>query len=230
MIRTWTGIGTMCLVLLAPSSASADADDEERASRFGLVASVGGGVAGVLHPGPLTGSMGFTDIGAEIFGEVRPWGGFVRADFLSSGDSARWTSYSFAAGTQYRLFGTVHSTALFLRGGLVYERMLGNNAGCPIIFFFPSSCNLLNSGTAAPTFSATGDMLGLLLGARVELPVPVLYVAVGASFVPTVDVDASRPAGTFELRFDLELGLRDERTDRTAVRTRTPDELRRRRQ
>jgi hypothetical protein len=224
--RAWIGIGALCLAGLAPGAARAD--DGDRPYRVGLLMTGGGGVAGVLHPGPLNGAIGFTDIGGEIFGELRPWGGFLRADFLSSGDSGRWTSYAFAAGTQYRLFGTVHTTALFLRGGLVYERMLGNNGACPTPFFIPSSCNLL--GVDAPKFSTSGDMLGVLAGVRVELPVPVFYVGLGASFVPTVDLDSSVPAGTFELRFDLEVGFRDIRTDQTAQRTRTPDELRRRRQ
>jgi hypothetical protein len=182
-------------------------------------------VAGVAHSGPLAGAIGFTDLGVEIFGELRPWGFFLRADFLSSGNTGRWTTYSFAPGTQYRLFGTVHSTALFLRGGLVYEHMLGNEGGCPVPFVYPSSCNLTG---VTPSTPITGNLLGVLAGVRLELPVPVVYLALGASFVPAADLSASTPGGTFELRFDLEAGFRDERTDRTATRTRNLDDRRRR--
>jgi hypothetical protein len=208
-------------------AATGRADEGDKPYRYGLLISSGGGVAGVAHPGPLPSAIGFTDLGAEIFGEIRPWGLFFRADFLSSGDAGRWTTYSFALGPQYRLFGTVHSTALFLRAGVVYEHMLGNDIGCPVPFFFPSSCNLL--GAPQASFSTTGDLLGVLAGVRVELPVPIFYLALGASFVPAGDLGSSIPSGTFELRFDLEAGFRDERTDKTDDRTRTPEDRRRKR-
>jgi hypothetical protein len=220
----WAGLGASFAICFV--AAAARADDGDRPSRFGLLLSSGGGVAGVVHPGPLAGAIGFTDIGVELFGELRPWGLFLRGDFLSSGDAGRWTTYSFAAGTQYRLFGTVHTTALFLRGALVYEHMLGNNVGCPIPFFIPNSCNLL--GAPPASFSTTGNLLGALAGVRLELPVPVIYLGLGASVVAAGDLGASIPAGTFELRFDLEAGFRDERTDRTATRTRNLDDRRRR--
>ena len=178
-------LAACCVVAVQAIAREARAEDAP--SRFGLVLSTGGGVAGVAHTGPLPGAIGFTDLGVEVFGELRPWGLFLRADFLSSGDDGRWTTYGLTLGTQYRLFGSVHRTALFLRGGLVFEHMLGNDAGCPVAFFVPSSCNLLGA-TDVSTFSTHGEMLGLLGGVRVELPTPVFFVAFGASLVPTVDV------------------------------------------
>jgi hypothetical protein len=226
-------LGVMATIVL--DAKLARADDDDNGHRFGLVPSFGGGIAGVVHPGPLPGFVGFTDLGAELLGEVRPWGGFLRADFLSSGNDGRWTAWSFGAGTQYRLFGTTERTALFLRGGLVYERWLGNNQGCPIPFVAPSSCNLLGTNTgnpempAPPPFSATANMVGVTLGARVEVPISAAYLAFGATFVPTAAVDASNPTAVFALRFDMELGFRDARKNTDATYVDDPHELRRHR-
>jgi hypothetical protein len=220
------------LVVLGAKTARADDDGH----RFGLVAALGGGFAGVVHPGPLPGVIGFTDLGVEILGEIRPWGGFLRVDFLSSGNDGRWTAYAFGAGTQYRLFGTTEKTALFLRGGITFERWLGNNQGCPITFVVPNSCNLLGVtapivGTTPPPapFSTTADMLGLTGGVRLEVPLSAFYLAFGATFVPTVSIDASYPAAVFALRFDIEAGFRDTRRHTSAARSGDPDEYRRRR-
>jgi hypothetical protein len=222
----------LALVVFAPKTARADDDGH----RFGLVAGLGGGFAGVVHSGPLPGVIGFTDLGVEFLGEIRPWGGFLRADFLSSGNDGRWTAYAFGLGTQYRLFGTTAKTALFLRGGLTYERWLGNNQGCPVTFVVPNSCNLLgvtapiDSTTPPPApFSTTADMLGLTGGIRLEVPISAFYLAVGATFVPTVSLDASYPTAVFALRFDLEAGFRDTRKQTSAARSGDPDEYRRRR-
>jgi hypothetical protein len=194
---------------------SALADDDGH--RFGLVPLIGGGVAGVLHPGPLAGAIGFTDLGVEILGEVRPWGGFLRAEYLSSGDAGRWTAFAFSAGADYRLFGNVHRTALFLHGGLAYERWSGNDKGCPVDFLVPDSCNL--EGAQMTSFDVTADMIGVVAGARVEVPLSFLYIAFSGNFVPAVSVDSSYPAGTFELRFDTEIGFRDYRRNDDADRT-----------
>jgi hypothetical protein len=212
------GIGAAAALVASP----ARADDDGH--RFGLVAALGGGLAGVVHPGALPGFVGFTDLGVEIMGEIRPWGLFLRGDFLSSGNDGRWTAYAVGAGTQYRLFGNTHKLALFLRGGLTYERWIGNNQGCPVTFVIPNSCVDEIAPTdpnmpSTPPFSTTADMLGLLAGVRLEFPISFLYLAVGATFVPTVSVDASYPASTFQLRFDVTAGLRDTRKNREAPRT-----------
>lgn len=219
------------LAALAPQKALAEEDG--RGSRFGLLAALGGGMAGVVSPGSLPGFIGFTDLGVELMGEVRPWGGYLRADFLSSGNQGRWTAYAIGAGTQYRLFGNTHRTALFLRGGLTYERWLGDNNGCAVTLVVPNSCNL-NSITPPvggppppPPFSATADMLGLSGGVRLELPISSFYLAVGATFVPTVSVDTSHPAGTFQLRFDVTGGFRDARVSKDEPRDDLPTHRRR---
>ena len=200
--------------------------DDDVAYRYGLVVGIGGGMAGVAHPGPLPGFIGFTDLGAEIKGEVRPWGGFLRADFLSSGNDGRWTAWSFSTGVERRLFGGVHRAALFLRGGVAYERWLGNDnlKGCPVNFFVPTSCNLL--GAPAATFTATTDMLGLVGGARLELPIRSSYLAFAGNVVPTVGIDGSSPAATLQLRFTVDLGFRDTRSDASVDVPRTQYDLR----
>ena len=135
----WHGLAAGVAALAALSCVSprsAHADDDS-AHRFGMVGLIGGGIAGVPHPGPLAGFIGFTDLGVELLGEVRPWGGFLRAEYLSSGDAGRWTAFAFSGGVEYRLFGNTHRTALFLRGGVAYERWMGNTAGCPIDLFVP---------------------------------------------------------------------------------------------
>ncbi len=200
---------------VALCSSAARADDDGH--RFGIAMVLGGGVGGVLHPGPLPGPVGFTDLGAEVFGEVRPWGGFARIDYLSTGPNGLWTTFAFAAGAEYRLFGDTRHTALFLRGGPTFEFLSGQSSGCNVIFLVPSSCN--DIGAVSPTFNVTGDMLGVIAGTRVELPLSWFYIAFSANFVPTVAVARQQtgtegglypgpPSGTLELRFDLEAGFR----------------------
>jgi hypothetical protein len=216
-------------LVLRPAVAHADDDGH----RIGLTIIAGGGGGGVIHPGPLPGPIGFTDLGVEAIGEIRPWGGFLRADYLSSGDGGRWTTWAFAGGTEYRLFGDARHTALFLRGGLAFEVLSGNDEGCPVVLFVPSSCNL--TGAPASTYSVTAETIGLIGGVRLELPFPRFFVAFSANFVPTVAVasqvsgtsgDNAGPSGTLELRFDLEAGFRDLRRsdpgDRSPVRSRRP--------
>lgn len=215
------GLGLSGLLHANPALA-----DDDVGHRYGLVVGLGGGVAGVARPGPLPGFIGFSDLGAELKGEVRPWGGFLRVDFLSSGSDGRWTDWAFSTGVEYRLFGNTHRTAMFLRGGVDYERWLGNNntAGCPVNLVVPTSCNLL--GAPAATFSTTTDMLGLVGGARLELPIAPVYVAIGASLVPTVAIDSSNPVATLSLRFTLDLGFRDTRSNAGEDVPRTYNEMR----
>jgi hypothetical protein len=221
-----------CVVAGALSVARTARADDDTGHRYGLVGEVGGGFAGIAHTGPLPSVVGFTDLGVEFMGEIRPWGLYLRGDFLSSGGAGRWTAYSVGPGVQYRLFGTSERWAVFLRGGVVYERWLANTAGCPVDFFVPTSCFLGTTTmidpqmpTAAP-FSTTADMLGLTAGVRVEAPVSKFYVSLGVAFVPTVSIDSSFPAATAGLRFDLEVGFRDERKHTTASRSGDPDEYR----
>jgi hypothetical protein len=194
--------------------------------RFGLVGVVGGGMAGVVHAGPLPSFIGFTDLGVEFLGERRPWGGFLRGEFLSSGDGGRWTAFAVSVGTEYRLFGGDDRTALFLRGGVSYERWTGAGGGCPIALVVPSSCNNLNidpNHLMPPPFRVTTDTLGVIGGLRVELPLAPVYIAFSLNVLPSVAVDQSNPAGVFQLRLDLEAGFREARRAGQGDAVRAPD-------
>jgi hypothetical protein len=205
-VELWMAVGLGLAGLLHASAARAD---DQTAHRFGLVLGTGGGVAGLTASGPLPGLIAFTDLAAELKLEFRPWGGFLRADYLSSGNGARWHGWSFSTGAEYRLFGSVRKTALFLRGGVTYQRWMGDDTSCAVDVFVPNSCNL--EGAPAPSFSMTADMVGLVGGVRVELPIKVLYLAFGANLVPVVAVDGSSPTGGVELGLTMDVGFRDTR-------------------
>jgi hypothetical protein len=205
-------------------------------SRFGLLPVVGVGMAGLTAPSPLPGFIGYSTLGAELFGQLRTWGLFLRFDFLSSGsvertsgttpknDSSGWNAYSFEAGASYRLFGDSHTVSLFARAGLVYEHWVAEiDTPCQILIFVPNGC--VTEGAMPVGFQ--GDAIGVTAGARLELPLKSFYVAFGASFVPLVTVNTSidsgaaatalQPGDIFQLRFDIALGLRDAREDHAAT-------------
>jgi hypothetical protein len=205
---------------LATSTARAD---EQTGYRFGLVGSIGGGLALVGHPGPLSGFVGMSELGFELIGEKRPWGGFLGGDYLSSGDDGRWNAFGIRTGVDYRVFGTSHSTALFLRGGLTYQRWLATSSGCPVDIFVPNSCNL--EGAMPPSFQATTDMLGLVGGVRVEMPLRPVYIAFSGKLVPTVSIDNANPVATLQLRVTMELGFKDTRSTPPSNRQRNPYEF-----
>ena len=204
-------------------------------SRFGLLPVVGMGMAGLTAPSPLPGFIGYSTLGAELFGQLRTWGLFLRFDFLSSGsvqrtsgtmpkdDSSGWNAYSFEAGASYRLFGDSNTMSLFARAGLVYEHWVAEvNTPCQVLIFVPNGC--VTEGAATVGFE--GDAMGVTAGARLELPLKSFYVAFGASFVPLVTfntsndsgapVTALQPGDIFQLRFDIALGLRDTRENHAA--------------
>jgi hypothetical protein len=206
-------------------------------SRFGLVPVVGGGIAGLTAAGSLPGFIGYTSLGAEVFGQLRTWGLFLRFDFLSSGNVeaqkfgdtvySGWNAYSFDAGVSYRLFGDSHKIALFARGALTFEHWVGQNKGaCSVLPFVPDGCD--SPGESYSGFE--GEAIGVNAGARLEIPLDRFYVAFGASFVPLVTVSttdetangsspgtAMQPGDVFQLRLDLAVGLRDTRGDHTAT-------------
>jgi hypothetical protein len=207
-------------------------------SRFGLLPVVGGGIAGATAHGPtLPAFISYTTLGAELFGQLKTWGLFLRFDFLSSGNDAGaaatrskaayeagYNAFSVDAGASYRLFGDSKTASLFGRGGITYEHWIGQESTpCAIPPFVPSGCDT----TGLSTSGFEGDAIGVTLGARLELPLRSFYVAFGASFVPVVTVhttsdtpgvpvQALQPGYVIQLRFDLAVGLRDNRGEHTA--------------
>jgi hypothetical protein len=199
-------------------------------SRFGIVPVVGGGFAGLTAPQPLPGVIVYTTLGAEVFGQLRRWGLFLRFDFLSTGNDdgnatsqSGWSAYSADLGASYRLFGDSDSISLFARGAFTYEHWIAQvDTVCQLLPFVPSSCNTL--GHLAEGFE--GDAIGVTVGARLELPLRRFYVAFGANFVPLVTVATSQdnptlntalqPGDTFQFRLDIAVGLRDTREEHRA--------------
>lgn len=209
----------------APGSAAETPD-----SRIGIVPVVGGGFAGLTAPQPLPGVIVYTTLGAELFGQLRRWGLFLRFDFLSTGNDAGnttsqsgWAAYSADLGASYRLFGDSDSISLFARGAFTYEHWIAQvDTVCQLLPFVPSSCD--TTGHAPEGFQ--GDAIGVTVGARLELPLRKFFVAFGANFIPLVTVNTSQdtptlntamqPGDTFQFRLDLALGLRDTREEHRA--------------
>jgi len=220
-------------------------------SRFGLLPSVGTGFAVLSDPGPrsvssttttgtttttpgLPGVIGYTDLGGEIFGQLKRWGLYTRFDFLSSGNAGRWTAYEGTIGGSYRIFGGSSSLALFARAGLVYEHWVGAQVGgCSVLFFVPNSC--VTNGMNVEEVNA--DAIGLSGAMRLEMPFKDVYIAFDSTFVPVFTTDewsgssAVTPTGTslepgavFQLRLQLEIGFRDSRNVHKAVHE--PNEFR----
>jgi len=188
-------------------------------------------MAGLTAHGSLPAFIGYTTLGAELFGQLRTWGLFLRFDFLTSGDvsqvkttSAGYSAFTFDLGASYRLFGDSHTLSLFARAGLVYEHWDGQETSpCSIDLFVPTSCTT-QPGQAT---GYEGDTVGATGGVRLEIPLRSFYVAFGANFVPTVTfhtsndtagvpVTALQPGDVFQLRFDVAVGLRDARGEHSA--------------
>jgi hypothetical protein len=181
----------------------------------------GGGLGFVTgHIAPFAHTIGLTEAGGEISYEVIPWGGWLQGTFESSGEDGKWTAPSIAGGFSYRFFGDgVERTSLLFRGGVVWEAWHADSAACAVYLFFPSGCVSLPPRNPDGTITAgyksyddNGQNIGLLAGARLELPIKSAYLAFDASFVPTVDVSGSTPGATFGFRFAILAGFRDLRT------------------
>jgi hypothetical protein len=211
------------LALSLPLAWAAEGRADVPDSRFGLLPTVGAGVAGLTTPGSLPGFIGFTTLGGELFFQLRRWGFFAAFNFLSSGNGGHWTAYEGTGGVSYRLFGGSDSFALFARGGLVYQHWVGDvTGGCNIFLFVPNSC--VTEGEVSQ--SANGDAVGVSAGVRLEMPFRSFYLAVGSSFVPVVTInewpatppiDSLEPGGVFQFRFDIAVGFRDNRASHAAV-------------
>ncbi len=211
----WAALGAGAALLLLSPGARADQVD----SRYGFAPVVGTGIAGLTHAAPLPGFVAYTVLGGELLGEFPPWGGFLRVEYLSSGQGGRWTALSFALGVSRRLYGEVGHLSLLARGGIAYEHWSGISGGCDVLVFVPNSCFNQTPppapGTttvAAPVTDYAADTLGVVAGVRLELPIRPIYLAFDMTFVPTVDVDSKFPTSVLGLRLDLVIGFRDRRT------------------
>lgn len=200
-------------------SSAGPARADEVASRYGLAPLVGGGAAVVTNSGVFPGFIGFTTLGGEVLGEVPPWGGFFRGEFLSSGNDARWTALSFALGVSRRFFGEPETLSLLARGGVAYQHWHASTGGCDVLFLVPNSCISQDVPPAPGTIMTAprsvdfnGDAFGVLAGVRLELPIAPVFVALDASFVPVIDVSAVNPGAVLSFKLDLVVGFRDNRT------------------
>jgi hypothetical protein len=212
-----------CSIALALTAGASSARAEEGDWRYGLVPYLGAGAAVVTSPSPFPGFIGLTGTGVELLGEAPPWGGFGRAEFLSSGNDGRWTALSFALGGSRRLFGDLHHLSLIARAGVAYQRWHASTGGCSVFLFIPNGCiNYVapppgSPGTpVAPTITANANALGLVGGVRLELPIKPIYVAFDASLTPVAAFD-SPPGGVIALQLNLVLGFHDYRNEREAT-------------
>lgn len=204
----------------APFELEARADDvRDLPTRFGVLPSIGVGLASVGKSSPFPSFVGLTTLGVEVHGEVPPYGGFVRFQFDSSGLDGRWTAPSFALGGSYRLFGDgVDHLALLGRAGFLYERWHATSGNCPVDLFVPTNCKALVPPSptgeilkTVPIVTVTGDHLGLLAGARVEMPIPLFYLAVDGEVGGLVDVSEPSPGTVLHFRLSLVAAFRDAR-------------------
>lgn len=210
----------LALALAASSPSVAHADDvRDLPTRIGVLPSIGVGFAKVGSASPFPSTIGLTTLGVELHAEVPPYGGFFRFQFDSSGLDGRWTAPSFTLGGSYRFYGDgVDTLGILGRGGFLYERWHATNGNCPIDLFVPSNCKaavapapsgvLLNQ---PPVVSVTGDHLGLMLGARLEMPIRLFYLAVDTEVGGLTDISESTPGGVFHFRFSLVAAFRDVR-------------------
>jgi hypothetical protein len=192
--------------------------EEKLETRFGAVPLIGAGAGFVTSAEPFPGFVGFTRLGVEAYGEVPPWGIFARAEYLSSGADGRWTAPSMALGGMRRVFGDGDKRVGFLvRAGLLYDRWHAATV-CPVDLFIPTNCKAY--APPAPTGVITGavppvldtvNAFGALAGARLELPLHSVFVALDGELSGTVDFDQSSPGAFLVTRFALVLGLRDYR-------------------
>jgi hypothetical protein len=224
-LRGSTVAASLLLAWTCWSEAARGEDVRELPARFGVLPSIGVGVAKISSSGGLPDFIGLTTLGVEVHGEVPPYGAFARFQFNSSGLDGRWTAPSFALGGTYRLFGDgVDRLALVGRAGFLYERWHGQSisSNCPIDLFVPSNCKALvapapsgNLLVQNPVFTYTGDNLGLLAGARLEMPVRPFYLAVEGEVGGLVDVAESTPGTIFHFRLSAIIAFRDARKKET---------------
>jgi hypothetical protein len=164
-----------------------------------------------------------TAIQAEVLVELTRWGFFARGGFLSSGPSNRWTAPMAAIGPQYRLIGDGEvRTGLVVRSAFLYERWSAVSAGvgCDVLYFFPNSCQDYVSppdtvpGSTPIAAAVTADMIGALMGLRLEAPVDGAFIALDGELSIAGDVDHANPGAAIAGQLVLTFALRDHPTGR----------------
>jgi hypothetical protein len=210
-------------IALAFAAGAPTARAEEGDTRYGLAPYLSAGAAVLTSPSPFPGFIGLTGTGVEILGEASPWGGFGRAEFLSSGNDGRWTALSFALGGSRRLFGDLRHLSLVARAGIGYQRWHASTGGCSVYLFVPNGCKNYVApppgapgAPVAPAMDVNADALGLLGGVRLELPIRPVYIAFDASLSPMVAFD-SPPGGIIALQLNLLVAFHDFRNEREAT-------------
>lgn len=201
----------------APPPAADSQSTSQLPTRFGVVPTIGTGFAKLSSTQVFPGFIGLTTLGGEVHLEAPPYGVFARFEFHSSGLDGRWTAPSFALGGSYRLFGDgVDRLALLARGGLIWERWHATNGNCPVDFFFPSNCKALVEPAPTgvllnnpPIVTVTGDLVGIMAGARLEMPIPWFYLALDGELAGMFDITDSTPGNVFSARIAMVIAFRD---------------------
>ncbi len=218
------------LGVLAPSVAAADGVPLPP-WHVGVTPTVGAGVAAMTSGGTFPRLIGLTTFGGEIDASYVRLGVFGRVMFNSSGNAGQWTGWSYTLGPSYRLFGDGYdAVALVARGGVTFERLSAQTGGCSVILFFPNSC----SNTPAPmiagdevtngpaTINITSNMLGLMAGVRLEVPIRPIYLALDAEVTGVQGFESGAPGQMIELKTSLVFGFRDRTTGDHKPRRRDP--------
>lgn len=207
----------LALVLLTLMTRDARADLPQ-GPRFGVLPGAGVGMAGFTNaPQGIPGFVGLTSLQIEIVGELPDRGLFLRPFFQSSGNDGRWTAPGVAAGVGYRFFGDGETSwSLVGRGGLMFERWHASTGGCPIPYFIPDNCKNFveptltgHTDTSAPINTVTVNTLGLLAGARLELPVQPVFMALGGEIAGLADVSAGSPGAIFQAQLTFTISFRN---------------------
>jgi hypothetical protein len=188
--------------------------------RFGLLPLLGGGFAAMTSGGTFPQFIGTTVSGLEIDAGYETLGLFGRASFFSSGQDGRWTGWSFSLGPTWRLFGDGYDRlGGIVRAGLMYERWSASNAGCDVLFFVPNQCKDFTpppiSGVVTapqrPRVDIDAEGLGVLGGARIELPVHDFYLALDGELGVMTAFQSGAPGHVLEGRAALMFGFRHRR-------------------
>jgi hypothetical protein len=188
--------------------------------RIGVEPGVGVGFGGFTSPAPThPGLIGFTVTQVELALELPRVGVFARAAYYSSGGEGRWIAPAFSLGASYRFFGDGETSwSLVARGAFEYERWHGfstqSASQCSIPFFYPDNCKdypFIDPNQRTPTVVSTvnADMFGLLAGARLELPVQSVFMALGAEVAGAPSFEFAAPGVIFHAQLSFTIAFRN---------------------
>jgi hypothetical protein len=211
------------MLALALGARPARADEGEdvapglRGPRLGITPGVGVGFVGFTGNVPFPSFVFATTLQVEALVEFDRLGFFLRGGFLSAGSSGLWTAPTAALGSQYRLIGDGEERWGFVvRAAFLYERWSAAppGVGCSVFYFVPNGCQNLVATSAAPgapipPAPITADSVGLLGGARLDLPIEPVYLALDAELSGAFDVDQSLPGVAIAGQLVVTFALRD---------------------